>query len=120
MAIILQIVAYLAGLNDLPLISIHEASNHIRNGSLRPAELVKDYLSRIDAVDSQLRSFIYVTRDEGLAAAQQADNDIAAGNNRGPLHGIPFGIWTCTSAARSPPQATRGSILAISQNKSLP
>jgi aspartyl-tRNA(Asn)/glutamyl-tRNA(Gln) amidotransferase subunit A len=77
---------------DLTLLSIREAAAQIQEGSLLSTQLVEAYLARIDAVDEQLRSFIYVAHDEALAAAAQVDKDIAAGQYRGPLHGIPFGI----------------------------
>ena len=42
--------------------------------------------------DPKLRCIITLTGDRALAAARQADKEIAAGKYRGPLHGIPFGV----------------------------
>lgn len=49
-------------------------------------------LRRVDAFDSQLSAFITLTAERALAQARQADQEIAAGRYRGPLHGIPIGL----------------------------
>src|SRR5205823_4678766 len=49
------------------------------------------YLNRIEQFDPRLRSVITLTRDLALAQAKKADEEIAAGKYRGPLHGIPWG-----------------------------
>jgi aspartyl-tRNA(Asn)/glutamyl-tRNA(Gln) amidotransferase subunit A len=55
-------------------------------------QLVGAYLKRVDEADDRLRSFITVAREDALFAAQQADDELANGTYRGPLHGIPVGI----------------------------
>jgi len=78
--------------DDLTLLSIQEAGARLKAGTLTSVALVQAYLDRIAAIDGQLRSFIYVAEKEALAAAAKADAEFAAGNYRGPMHGIPFGI----------------------------
>lgn len=104
---------------DLTLLSIREAGEYIRNGSIRSTQLFGAYLKRIDEVDGRLRSFIAVARENALFAAQQADDELANGTYRGPLHGIPFGIKTCTSVETYPRLAILDSILASYQNRLL-
>ena len=79
---------------DTPLyyLSIAEASARIQSGELSPVELTQAFLDRIDALDGELNSYILVTRDEALAAAHAAEDEIAAGRYRGPLHGIPIAL----------------------------
>ena len=43
-------------------------------------------------INGQLSAYITVTGDLARAQAKQAEQDIAAGNYRGPLHGIPFAL----------------------------
>jgi aspartyl-tRNA(Asn)/glutamyl-tRNA(Gln) amidotransferase subunit A len=64
----------------------------IRSGEITPVELVELYLSRIDRYDARLRSFITVAADSARAAAKRAADEQAAGEYRGPLHGIPVAV----------------------------
>ncbi len=69
--------------------TIAELSKGLANGDFTSQELTQAYLDRIDQFDTQLNSYITVCKDEALAAAKEADIQIAAGTN-GPLTGIPF------------------------------
>ncbi len=77
---------------DLPYLGLVEASALIRARRLSPVELVQAILDRIERVEPKVHAFITVTREEALAAARAAEQEIAAGKYRGPLHGIPFGV----------------------------
>ncbi|MGY9106463.1 MAG: amidase, partial [Alphaproteobacteria bacterium] len=72
--------------------SIAEQAKLIQSKDLSPVELVQIYLNRIERYDGVLHSWITVCVEQALAAAKQAESDIAAGQYRGPLHGIPFGV----------------------------
>ena len=63
----------------------------MRAGSLTSEELTRAYLDRIDAVDHsgvRLNSVIE-TNPDAIAIARSLDQERAAGNVRGPMHGIP-------------------------------
>jgi Asp-tRNA(Asn)/Glu-tRNA(Gln) amidotransferase A subunit family amidase len=77
---------------DLPYLSLAEAAALIKSRRLSPVELTRAILDRIDRVDARVGAFITVTRDEALAAARDAEQQITRGHYRGPLHGIPFGV----------------------------
>ena len=64
----------------------------IRSGDVSPVEAAEAYLDRIGQIDGKLNSYITVCRDEALAEAQQAEKEIAAGNYRGPMHGLPVAV----------------------------
>ena len=66
--------------------------HRIRQGEISPVEIVEAHLSRIRATEPTLNSFITLLPDAALAAARQAERDIAAGRYRGPLHGIPVAL----------------------------
>jgi Asp-tRNA(Asn)/Glu-tRNA(Gln) amidotransferase A subunit family amidase len=53
--------------------------------------LTQMYLSRLKRYDSKLHFVITLTEERAIAQAKQADAEVAAGNYRGPLHGIPWG-----------------------------
>lgn len=71
-------------------LSVAEASRKIGRKEVSSEELTRALLHRIESLDGRLSAFVTVTRDVALAQAREADNEIARGNRRGPLHGIPY------------------------------
>jgi len=67
-------------------------SRWIASRQLSSQRLTAIYLDRIARFDHQLRCVITVTGEHALLRARQADDEIAAGHYRGPLHGIPYGV----------------------------
>ena len=78
--------------DNLAYATIEELAPRIAAGDLSPVELTQMQLDRIEAADSRLKSYATVMADSALAEAQQAQDEIAAGNYRGPLHGIPIAV----------------------------
>jgi aspartyl-tRNA(Asn)/glutamyl-tRNA(Gln) amidotransferase subunit A len=78
--------------DDLAYLSALDAAALIRAKKLSPVELTQALLDRIERVEPKVHAFITITRDEALAAAREAEREIASGKWRGPLHGIPFGV----------------------------
>ncbi len=77
-------------MTELHNLTIEELSPLLRNKTVSPVEVTQHYLARIEALDEQTNAFITVTADEALAQARKAEEEIAAGNHRGPLHGVPI------------------------------
>jgi aspartyl-tRNA(Asn)/glutamyl-tRNA(Gln) amidotransferase subunit A len=77
---------------DLHFMSIAEAARLISAGKLSPVDYTQALLDRITAFDSQINAFITVTAGHALEQARRAEAEIASGQYRGPLHGIPFGL----------------------------
>lgn len=73
-------------------LTIHEAQQLIRERKLSPVELTKSVLDRIAAVDDRLHAYINLMADGAMDAARAAEAEIAKGNWRGPMHGIPFAV----------------------------
>jgi aspartyl-tRNA(Asn)/glutamyl-tRNA(Gln) amidotransferase subunit A len=73
---------------DLPTIAT--AARLIASRQLSPVELTQSCLARIEALDGRLNSFLLVRAEAALAEAAAAEADIARGDYRGPLHGIPI------------------------------
>lgn len=71
---------------------IRELSKRLRNGSLSPVELTQRMLDRIHALDGRLKSYATVTADRALSAAHRASAELANGEYRGPLHGVPVAV----------------------------
>ncbi|OAI39075.1 hypothetical protein AYO38_08370, partial [bacterium SCGC AG-212-C10] len=79
-------------MSDLTELTIAAAANAIADHELSPVALTEAYLRRIDLIDGAINSYISVTADRALADARQAETEIAAGQRRGPLHGIPIAL----------------------------
>ena len=77
---------------DLPYLTVTEAAALIRSRRLSSVALTQAVLDRIDRVEPRVHAYLTVTRDEALAAARAAEQEIAAGKYRGPFHGIPFAV----------------------------
>lgn len=77
---------------NLDWLSVAEAGRLIRRRELSPVELTQACLQRIERLDGRINAFITVTGEQAIAAARQAEAEIAGGSHRGPLHGIPVGL----------------------------
>ena len=78
--------------DDLAYATIEALAPRIASGELSPVELTQAQLDRIAAHDGRLKSYATVMAESALAEAQQAGDEIAGGNYRGPLHGIPVAV----------------------------
>jgi aspartyl-tRNA(Asn)/glutamyl-tRNA(Gln) amidotransferase subunit A len=79
-------------MTDLHFLTIAQASALIRARKLSPVELTRAFLERVKILDANLNSHLLLLEEEAMEAAQTAEAEIAAGNWRGPLHGIPIGL----------------------------
>jgi Asp-tRNA(Asn)/Glu-tRNA(Gln) amidotransferase A subunit family amidase len=75
----------------LPWYSILELAYLIKSKQISSVELTQYFISRIKKYNSSLFCVITVTEELALRQAKKADEEIAAGNYRGLLHGIPYG-----------------------------
>jgi Asp-tRNA(Asn)/Glu-tRNA(Gln) amidotransferase A subunit family amidase len=84
--------AGLAGESDLlAFASVRELAELVKTRKVSSAALTKMYLARLKKYDPQLYFVITLTEERAMEHAAAADREIAAGNYRGPLHGIPWG-----------------------------
>lgn len=81
-----------ANRDDLAFYSIPQLASLIKNRKITAEELATFYIDRIKRYDGQLLSVITITEELALKQARQADREIAAGNYKGVLHGIPYGV----------------------------
>jgi aspartyl-tRNA(Asn)/glutamyl-tRNA(Gln) amidotransferase subunit A len=77
---------------DLYFMTIAQASALLRAGKLSPVELTKAFLERIRTLDGQLNAYLLPLEETALIDAKRAEAEIAAGQYKGPLHGIPIGL----------------------------
>ncbi|MGD0499194.1 MAG: amidase [Bryobacteraceae bacterium] len=70
--------------------TIREAAESLRRRQVSSEELAAAAIARIERLNPALNAFITVTAEEALRRARQADSELAAGRDLGPLHGIPI------------------------------
>ncbi|MGE3360359.1 MAG: amidase [Acidimicrobiia bacterium] len=75
----------------LPL-TITDAAAALRDGELSSVALTEACLAAADRLDGDLGAYVTRYDETALAAAALADEELAAGVDKGPLHGIPIGI----------------------------
>jgi len=80
-----------AQIGDLAFATLTELSDLLSRRKITSLALTQMYLARLKRYDSKLHFVITLTEDRALAQAKKADEEIAAGDYRGPLHGIPWG-----------------------------
>ena len=76
---------------DIAFARVTQLSRWIETRQLTSERLTGIYLTRLEKFDPKLHCVITLTRELALRQAKQADEEIAAGKYRGPLHGIPWG-----------------------------
>jgi amidase len=77
---------------ELHHLELLEVGRQIQSRERSSNEVTRTMLARIDAVDPSLRSYAALMDVQALADAQRADEEIAAGKARGPLHGVPLAV----------------------------
>src|ERR1700757_943385 len=77
---------------ELPLMDLADVSRLVQKKEVSPVELTRACLERIARLNPKLNAFITVTEDSALEEAGRAEAEIARGEWRGPLHGIPLAV----------------------------
>ena len=77
---------------DIPFLTVAELGELIRSGEVSPVEATEAYLERVNALNGDIRAYLTVTDDLAREAARDAEAEIAGGQYRGPLHGIPVAV----------------------------
>ncbi|MCU1302878.1 MAG: enantiomer-selective amidase [Candidatus Sulfotelmatobacter sp.] len=72
--------------------TIADLSSRMKRKEVSPIELTRACLDRIEKLNPSLNAFVTVTAESALAEAQAAEAEIARGQWRGPLHGIPIAL----------------------------
>ena len=77
---------------DLAFLPVHRLAALIRAREITSAELTEVYLDRLNRLDPVLLCAVTILEGRAREEARQADAEISAGDWRGPLHGIPYGV----------------------------
>src|SRR5579871_2391830 len=78
-------------IDSLAFHTVRQLAELVREKKVSSVALTDMYLERLKRYDPTLKFVITLTEDRARAQAKEADQEIAAGKYRGPLHGIPWG-----------------------------
>ncbi|HXY42287.1 MAG TPA: amidase family protein, partial [Vicinamibacteria bacterium] len=76
---------------DVCFASIREQGALLRSRKLSAVELAEGCLDRLEKLGPRLGAVVTLTRERALGQAHRANQELLAGHDRGPLHGIPYG-----------------------------
>ncbi len=80
-----------ANIEDLAFATISDIAGLLKQRKITSLALTQMYIERLKRYDPKLHFVITLTEERAIAQAKKADEEIAAGKYRGPLHGIPWG-----------------------------
>lgn len=87
---------------DLTWLSIGELGARLRAGAVTSRRMTEHFLDRVERHGPGLNAVVTVTRERALREADEADSELASGQDRGPLHGIPYGAKDLLATADYP------------------
>ncbi|WP_419948770.1 amidase [Candidatus Palauibacter sp.] len=77
---------------EVAFLPVHRLAALVRERHLSPMELYDIYMERMKRYDPTLLCAVTILEGRGREEAEQAESEIRAGEWRGPLHGIPWGV----------------------------
>ena len=75
-----------------PVLLSHELAARIRRRDQSPVEVVDAFIRRIEARNPSLNAFVYLDFDGARARAKEVERALMAGEQLGPLHGVPSAL----------------------------
>lgn len=82
--------------------SATELGRMLRARTISSVELTSHFLNRLETQGAALNALAELTADLALAQARQADRELAAGQTRSTLHGVPYGAKDLLATAGIP------------------
>ncbi len=89
-------------MSDPLFLSIAALGAAYRRRKLSPLDITRQCLARIAKLDGRLNAFNTVLEKESLARARRAEEELAAGKDLGPLHGVPVALKDLVDMAGVP------------------
>ncbi len=78
--------------SELCWFTVSELTEHLSRRVVSPVEVIEAHLARIERLNPRLNVFLTVLADGARDAARKAEAELARGERRGPLHGIPVAL----------------------------
>jgi aspartyl-tRNA(Asn)/glutamyl-tRNA(Gln) amidotransferase subunit A len=77
--------------DGLAFATVTDLGRRLRCREFQCVELAQFFLDRVERLGPRWNAIVTTTRDRAMAEAARADQELSAGRDRGPLHGIPYG-----------------------------
>ena len=77
---------------DIAFGSLSQLGKMIRSRQITSLELVDFFLKRCETIGPELNAIVTLPKQHARQLARKADKELASGTDRGPLHGIPYGV----------------------------
>ena len=81
---------------------VRQLSELVRERQVSPTELTEVFLERLDRIGSRYNALVTLMPDRAMEEAKRAEQELASGTYRGPLHGIPYGLKDLFAAVGAP------------------
>ena len=88
--------------HSLASASLRDLGRMLRTGVTTPTVLAGYYLDRLDTVGRRFNAVATLMRERAMREARQAEEELASRLDRGPLHGIPYGVKDLIATAGVP------------------
>jgi aspartyl-tRNA(Asn)/glutamyl-tRNA(Gln) amidotransferase subunit A len=85
--------------------TIEGVGRAVRGGERTFVDVVESCLARVEEYEPKVKAWVVIDRDRAIARARELDLELQEGRDRGPLHGIPFGIKDVVDVAGLPTSA---------------
>jgi aspartyl-tRNA(Asn)/glutamyl-tRNA(Gln) amidotransferase subunit A len=72
--------------------SLSDIAEQIRRRDVSPVEVTRAVLDRLEHLNPRLNAVLTTLGEQALEAAKRAEQDLVAGQPRGPLHGVPLAL----------------------------
>jgi len=92
-------------MDELDTLTVEEFGRRFRAREVTAEEITEACLRRIDERNPRLNAFILVMAETARQQAREADRELAAGRDRGPLHGVPISVKDLIDVAGTPTTA---------------
>ncbi|WP_431047275.1 amidase [Streptomyces sp. P1-3] len=92
-------------MSEVLAVTLTEAARALRDGSMTSVGLTEAAIAAAERADGSLGVYLARFDERARAAARRADEELARGIDRGPLHGIPFGVKDTVAVADGPTTA---------------
>lgn len=92
-------------MSSVPFLTIAELGAAYDTGELSPLEATHRMLDRIEQFDRRLAAFVTLAPERAMSQARKAEDEMAKGGRRGPLHGIPIALKDLCQTTAMPTSA---------------
>ncbi len=79
-------------MSDPTWLTLPELGRLLRTRKTSAVELAEHFLDRLERLGPRYNAVVTVLRDAAITEARRRDAELASGKDRGPLHGIPYGV----------------------------